>query len=726
MKRRNPECGKLRRPLKRNKIAEGLYGSTFVYVRFIMVWAMVLLADFILEFRFEFLWPFWLLLRSVYDSFKFQGLAFSVFFVCIALTSDMVCFLLLPVQWLFFAASTYVWVQYVWHTERGVCLPTVSLWLLFIYIEATFRLKDLKHFHIDLCRPFAAHCIGYPVVTLGFGFKSYLAYRLRVRRQRDVRKENEFYQQLLQQALPPGQQRRGDGTEETDVKSYPDDGGVGGQGVAISPASSLSPASLSQHQANGGSVPGQISSSPSPVPRRSPPAHSELGARKLTADFASRSLEHEYTDVRSGVDGQNAGTSLVGDNSARENSSVIPASVSGGFGGSATGQRGFRNQNGGPCTPPKPAQNNGGTGSTFGTGSGFGGVRGKGKIGGSGAKAGTGGASIPVSVGNGGQKDADGMACSAGSGGGGGSKDLNRLELEVRRLKADLIASRGTEQEARGQLAQMVAKETQLKAELTSARRELDGLTSRLTSLTQAKQREKQNCQALERRLRAETEARAGLERQLAEERRRRKQQEEAARATATVERGEGADTLRSRVRELEVSERQLQRELESRDEQIDALERDNQELPRLREAEKELEVLLVTLAAMREKHHQLESSLSAETRIKLDLFSALGDAKRQLEIVQGQLILKEQEIEELKQRIAEVMAVMPSTVYGSPPAPPVTLAPHYSANFMEKPGGVGGSSGGPGGPGGPVCGCLQPPASPLDPNASVYQPLKK
>lgn len=110
---------------------------------------MVILADFILEFRFEFLWPFWLLLRSVYDSFKYQGLvsvdiahvagadavayyakshclfiflslslfqAFSVFFICIALTSDMICFFFIPVHWLFFAASTYVWVQYVWHT----------------------------------------------------------------------------------------------------------------------------------------------------------------------------------------------------------------------------------------------------------------------------------------------------------------------------------------------------------------------------------------------------------------------------------------------------------------------------------------------------------------------------------------------------------------------------------------------------------------------------------
>lgn len=44
--------------------------------------------------------------------------------------------------------------------------------------------------------------IGYPVVTLGFGFKSYVGYRIRQRKQREVAKENEFYMQLLQQALP--------------------------------------------------------------------------------------------------------------------------------------------------------------------------------------------------------------------------------------------------------------------------------------------------------------------------------------------------------------------------------------------------------------------------------------------------------------------------------------------------------------------------------------------
>lgn len=39
-------------------------------------------------------------------------------------------------------------------------------------------------------------------MTLGFGFKSYVGYRIRQRKQREVAKENEFYMQLLQQALP--------------------------------------------------------------------------------------------------------------------------------------------------------------------------------------------------------------------------------------------------------------------------------------------------------------------------------------------------------------------------------------------------------------------------------------------------------------------------------------------------------------------------------------------
>ncbi len=60
------------------------------------------------------------------------------------------------------------------------------------------------------------------------------------------------------------------------------------------------------------------------------------------------------------------------------------------------------------------------------------------------------------------------------------------------------------------------------------------------------------------------------------------------------------------------------------------------QTLRQYKDAQNETEVLMSALAAMQDKNTHLENSLSAETRLKLDLFSALGDAKRQIEIQQG------------------------------------------------------------------------------------------
>ncbi|KAI5636575.1 macoilin family domain-containing protein [Phthorimaea operculella] len=193
----------MRRPVKRTKITEGMYGNSLLYLKLMLVWATVVLADYMLEFRFEFLWPFWMMIRSVYDSFKYQGLAFSVFFICIALTSDMICFFFIPLQYIFFAASTYVWVQYVWYSfaDKGICLPTVAVCCLIVYVEGAMR-GERGGAGGELCRPLAAHCVGYPVLTLGFGVKSYVSHRLRLRRQKQVRQENEFYFKLMREALP--------------------------------------------------------------------------------------------------------------------------------------------------------------------------------------------------------------------------------------------------------------------------------------------------------------------------------------------------------------------------------------------------------------------------------------------------------------------------------------------------------------------------------------------
>lgn len=57
----------------------------------------------------------------------------SCSFVSRSIASDIVCYLYVPVQWLYFAASTYVWVQYVWHTgELSLCFTGVLCFAVII------------------------------------------------------------------------------------------------------------------------------------------------------------------------------------------------------------------------------------------------------------------------------------------------------------------------------------------------------------------------------------------------------------------------------------------------------------------------------------------------------------------------------------------------------------------------------------------------------------------
>ncbi|XP_011356341.1 macoilin [Pteropus vampyrus] len=626
MKRRNADCSKLRRPLKRNRITEGIYGSTFLYLKFLVVWALVLLADFVLEFRFEYLWPFWLFIRSVYDSFRYQGLAFSVFFVCVAFTSNIICLLFIPIQWLFFAASTYVWVQYVWHTERGVCLPTVSLWILFVYIEAAIRFKDLKNFHVDLCRPFAAHCIGYPVVTLGFGFKSYVSYKMRLRKQKEVQKENEFYMQLLQQALPPEQQmlQKPDKESEEAAKGLPD----------------MDSSILIHH--NGG-IPAnkKLSTTLPEIEYREKGKEKDKDAKKhnlginnnnILQPVDSKIQEIEYMENH--INSKRLNNDLVGstENLLKEDSCTASS-------------KNYKNASGVVNSSPRSHSATNG--------------------------------SIPSSS----SKNEKKQKCTSKSPS--THKDLMencipnnqlskpdalvRLEQDIKKLKADLQASRQVEQELRSQISSLSSTERGIRSEMGQLRQENELLQNKLHNAVQMKQKDKQNISQLEKKLKAEQEARSFVEKQLMEEKKRKKLEEAtAARAVAF------AAASRSK------------------------------ELRKYKENEKDTEVLMSALSAMQDKTQHLENSLSAETRIKLDLFSALGDAKRQLEIAQGQILQKDQEIKDLKQKIAEVMAVMPSITYSAATSSLSPVSPHYSSKFVETS------------------------PSGLDPNASVYQPLKK
>merc|ERR1719361_327243 len=605
MKRRNGQAEGKRRPVKRTKLTDNIFGSTLVYVKLLLLWALVLATDYLLEFRFEYLWPFWLLVRSIYDSFKYQGLAFSVFFICIALTSDMICFLFIPVHWLFFAASTYVWVQYVWHTEKGICLPTVFLWLLFVYIEAAVRLKEYKlhfdtknlPFHLDLCRPFAAHCIGYPVVTLGFGFKSYAGYRIKQRRQKEIQKENETYYSLLREALPPGPAREDAFNPQPSPKPGLEDRiSVNGGGLALG----LANGELGLDKCN-----------------RSPDKQLVSSVRPDCSPDLAKSNGLTRAHVSSLSNGSNGDTEYLEQRRSGNNTTA-------------------------PLT-------NGDANDDFNES-----VNAENKnINRSNSKSLTGGRDTSRK-GRDGDKKSDKEA---------GKDNLGlviKLESDVKRLKCDLQLSRNRENELRDQIVCYMSSERSLKSEISSLLVEKSGLESRINSLISTRAGEKQTLSSLEKKLAEEKKQRSDFQLKLETER---KSKKEAKAEMNLAQQQQSANS--ATVNKLEAEIKSLRDELSRSESRRETAE---EEINHLRKSQGrgDPEKLMAALTASQTQQEQLEHSLSSETKIKMDLFSALGEAKRQLQIRENMLMGKDREILDLKGNIAEMLAVMPGSVTGS------------------------------------------------------------
>ncbi|PIK50967.1 hypothetical protein BSL78_12135 [Apostichopus japonicus] len=660
MKRRNADCGRPRRPLKRTKIAEGFYSSTFLYLKFLGIWATVLLFDFLLEFRFEYLWPVWLLLRSIYDSYKYQGLAFSIFFVFIVATSDMVCLLFIPVHWLFFVASTYVWVQLVWHTDRGVCLPTASLWLLFVYIEASVRLRELRTalpFHLDLCRPFAAHCIGYPVVTLGFGFKSYVSYRLRLRKQREVQKENDFYMQLLQQALPqevltnslntvPDKSKAL--THKSDepvtngtVKKGSPNGHVHHKGSSDSNSDRVHSKDSKENKHckhNGTNNVSSATKSDNPNlldtkltqrivnyhdSTRENLANEQTQAKHLRHNSSGGSVPKSKNSYSSSKDSSSSGSSSSSSSNNRKGNKTLPSKVEN-KDKDTNITADVLLQNGPPATTSQPF-----------------------------------------------------------------IKDdfIIRLESDIKKLKADLQSSRQTESDLRTDISRYAAEEKKAKCDWEQLQKENESLQTRLHNLVTQKQQDKQNLVKMEQKVKQERETRSSTENQLREERKNRKMEEAAARAMIMAAANpsrviECSESCRTKQKDQENEICRLTQEGRDKQEKLWDLERKVGQLQDRQETQSHNERLMSNLMVLQEKTTKLETSLSAETRLKMDLFSALGDARRQLEISEGQLMKKEQEIHDLKSKIADIMSVMPHP-YQTPPITP--LPPNLVQNLSVQ-----------------------------------------
>jgi len=224
MRRRlNIDCGRLKRlPSRKSRIAEPIPPSSFLHWKLLAGWLVIILVDSLADFRFEYLYPVVMFVRSVYDSYKYQGLIFSLLFICLVVYLDLLCWTVMTGPLLFLGASSCVWWEVVRSTEHSLSYTALTLSMLFLYVEVSHRLHNLPLLNIS--RPFAAHCIGYPVVTVSFLIKHHITHVIRQRQQKRVAEENSFYFDLIQKALPQeetklaengnGRERTGSGAED--------------------------------------------------------------------------------------------------------------------------------------------------------------------------------------------------------------------------------------------------------------------------------------------------------------------------------------------------------------------------------------------------------------------------------------------------------------------------------------------------------------------------------
>jgi len=166
-----------------------------------------------------------------------------------------------------------------------------------------------------------------------------------------------------------------------------------------------------------------------------------------------------------------------------------------------------------------------------------------------------------------------------------------------------------------------------------------------MSKLTSQGQKEKDELDTLEKRYQDEKRQRQSLEGQLAQEKKYRESQDmqiadlkksmSSIDSTIKAQKQAGGckmEQCSKRIREVEIENEKMSEEMRKKQDRVLMLECELKSLNRTRDTESRVDTLMVALNLMEDKNTSLQESLSAETRFKLDLFSALGEARRQLE----------------------------------------------------------------------------------------------
>ena len=175
----------------------------------------------------------------------------------------------------------------------------------------------------------------------------------------------------------------------------------------------------------------------------------------------------------------------------------------------------------------------------------------------------------------------------------------------------------------------------------------------RLGKCTSSKQQDLATITELEKKFKSETDIRVRVESELREH-------QHASRNSYSAE----------EVRQLNEKLRKTEKDLEHVQKELARQEKVGIDL------KKELAGHLISLRSIEREKQQLKISLADETRVKIELFTALSDARRKQQGLVDECHRKNIEISRLRMNLAEIMAIIPSHPSNSQPPTSVSGVP--------------------------------------------------
>ncbi|XP_011405939.2 PREDICTED: macoilin-1-like [Amphimedon queenslandica] len=612
MRRRVVSIKKL--PSKKNKTQTELpQTSNYLHVKLVCGWGLIVFLDAVVGFRLEYLYPAIMFLRSVIDSYKYQGLIFSLFFIMLVVYLDIICWTMLLGPWLFFMASACVWLELIRSWDSSFGYGSMLLWMLFLYVEVTQRLNFLPMPIVTLLRPFGAHCIGYPVVTMSFQLKHQLTHVIRQRQQRSVSEENSRCFEILCKALPVYEDdvseegstgRVGGATPTSEDSPHTDAKGkshvklvskatagsnknysVNGKSQN-SKGSAVNNNSISNKTVSVGGVVSKRDSSPTTKQDAKPPI-SPVGG--VAPSLWKQGYVSEVGPLPNG--------GLIG------NGDVIPRPSSGASKQLSQSTFGLKKQALVKAVPRTDLQQQMDARE----------------------KAAKSTESLQIEL-----KEEKSLRTQLES-------DFSRLEKEVKRLQADLHASSLQEEEANQRVMVLLQQERLARTEAQRLRQETETLQNRLAKLSSSKSQDMGSISSLEDQLKHELSQRKRLESQLREQR-----------SQASTQNHWSREELKELKDKLSKKERDL---TSLQNEQQQLIKKNQSLLDTVTDKSKECMTL-------QEHTDQLKASLADETRVKIELFQYLSEARKKQEGLVDELKKKDKEIESLKQKLHHVVAL--------------------------------------------------------------------